>query len=394
MNMKVHIDKNVIKNAQPAVGKKYYYIWDSGEAGFGLRVTDTGTKSYIVMYRNPEGRQRVMTLSKASTMHPEKARIFANDKLAEVRKGNDILQEKQDKRKAVKFDAFIEKYIELYAAKNNKPNTIKTNQSYIKRFLIPAFGKRTVASITREDILRLHVKLSDTPYQANRVLALLRKMFSLAEKWGDRPQNSNPCTYIDKNKEYARERYLTAEEMMKLDQVLTKYEEEKYSAVTAIRLLLLTGCRKGEILTLKWEHIKDRLRILDLPDSKTGAKKIPVSSVVIDMLEETLKVNEYVCFGRNENACLVGLQKIWEKFRKEIGLEDVRIHDLRHSFASAAISNGINLKYLSKLLGHANVRTTERYAHLTLEPLHEATDKIAASITTASKTGKNIRRVK
>jgi len=390
----IKLTKKVVNDAKSPVDKNQYLIMDSELKGFGLRVTSKGAKSYIIRYRNADGRQRSKTLFHCDKISAEEARKHARLELAEVQKGIDVLQEKNDKRNALRFDEFTEKYITLYAEKNNKANTVKTNKAYIARFLIPTFGKKTVESITREDILKLHVSLSNTPYQANRVLALLRKMFSLAEKWGYRPQNSNPCTHVDKYKEYARERYLTAEEMMKLDKVLTKYEDKYYSGVVAIRLLLLTGCRKGEILTLKWDYIKDRLRLLALPDSKTGAKNVPVSDAVIDALEDTLRVNEYVCFGKKENACLVGLQKIWERFRAEIGLDDVRIHDLRHSFASSAISNGIRLEYLSKLLGHANQRTTERYAHLTLEPLHDAANKIAASITTASKTGKSLRRVK
>jgi integrase len=395
MNEKKKLTDALVSKLKDAPkGTGYYYIWDTDLKGFALRVTEKGTKSYIIIYRNDEGRQKVMTLFRADKITAQDARNEAKVKLGSAQSGTDHLKEKQEKKEALLFSELVDKYLELYAVKENKPSTVKTNKSYIRRFLLPAFGNKPVAGISREDVARLHVKLIKTPYQANRVYALLNKIFLLAEEWGYRPLNSNPCAYIRKYKEYARERYLTAEELMRLNQVLDKYEEKHYSAVTAIRLLLLTGCRKGEILTLKWEDIKERLKVLDLKDSKTGAKKVPISDKVLETLEDTLKVNEFVCFGRKENSCLVGLQKIWEKFRSEIGLEDVRIHDLRHSFASSAISNGISLEYLSKLLGHANFKTTERYAHLTLEPLHEAANKIAASITTASKTGKNLRRVK
>lgn len=390
----VELNDKLIEAAELPVGKDQYLIMDSNLKGFGVRVTENGAKSFIIRYRNAEGRQRSKTLFPCDTISTDKARRYARVELAEVCKGIDVLQQKIDKRNAMRVSELASEYIESYSEKYNKASTVKINKSYFKRIILPELGNRTVESITKKDINNLHTKLAKTPYQANRVLALLRKMFSFAEESEYRPLNSNPCAYVEKYKEYARERYLSAEEMLRLDKLLTKYEDKYYSAVTAIRLLLMTGCRKGEILTLKWEYIKDQLKLLALPDSKTGAKNVPVSDAVINSLEETLRVNEYVCFGKKENACLVGLQKIWERFRAEIGLEDVRIHDLRHSFASSAISNGISMEYLSKLLGHANQRTTERYAHLTLEPLHDAANKIAESITTASKTGKSLRRVK
>ena len=397
MNTKKKLTDAVVRNAKPATqGSGYYYIWDTELKGFALRVTGKPTKSYVIMYRNEEGRQKVMTLFRASNITADEARKKARTKLTEAQDGTDILKEKQEKRKAMLFSEFAEIYLEHHARPNNSVGTVKTNESYLERLILPAFGKKPLKSITPEDTAKLHHKIGkSTPVQANRVHALLRKMFTLAEKWRYIPQNSNPCVHTQKYKETPVQRFLTPDETKRLEDVLEKYEEKYYSAVLALRLLMYTGCRKEEILTLKWENIKNELNLLHIPKSKTGEKNVPVSHEVLDMLENAYKVNEYVCFGKFENSRLIGLQKIWERIRKEAGLEDVRIHDLRHSFASTAISGGINIEFISKLLGHKRITTTEYYyTHVQNDPLHEAANKIATSITTARKTGKGLRRVK
>ncbi|ADD69309.1 integrase family protein [Denitrovibrio acetiphilus DSM 12809] len=397
MNTKKKLTDAVVRNAKPATqGSGYYYIWDTELKGFALRVTGRPTKSYVIRYRNEEGRQKVMTLFRASNITADEARRKARTKLTEAQGGTDILKEKQEKRKAMLFSEFAEIYLEHHARPNNSAGTVKTNESYLERLILPAFGNRPLKSITPEDTAKLHHKIGkSTPVQANRVHALLRKMFTLAETWRYIPQNTNPCVHTQKYKETPVQRFLTPDETKRLEDVLEKYEEKYYSAVLALRLLMYTGCRKEEILTLKWENIKNELNLLHIPKSKTGEKNVPVSHEVLDMLENAYKVNEYVCFGKFENSRLIGLQKIWERLRKEAGLEDVRIHDLRHSFASTAISGGINIEFISKLLGHKRITTTEYYyAHVQNDPLHEAANKIATSITTARKTGKGLRRVK
>ncbi len=396
MNEKKLLTQSVVKNAKNAEkGTGYYYIWDTELKGFALRVTEKGIKSYVIMYRNENGRQKVMTLFRAGNISADDARKNARPKLTDVQSGTDILEDKQQKRKETLFSDFVKIYLSNHAKPNNAPNTVKTNERYLERFIIPAFGNRPIKSITPEDVIKLHNKIgAKTPVQANRVHSLLRKIFAEAESMRYIPQNSNPSVYTKKYKEKPVERFLTPEETNKLESVLCKYEDKYYSAVLALRLLMYTGCRKEEILTLKWENIKDELSLLQIEKSKTGAKNIPVAQEVLDMLEGAFKVNEYVCFGKFEDSRLVGLQKIWERLRKEAGLEDVRIHDLRHSFASTAISNGISLEFISKLLGHKRTSTTEYYyAHLQNDPLIEAANKIATKISSARKTKQKLKLV-
>lgn len=397
MNEKRFLTNAVVekaKNANEGIG--YYYIWDTSLCGFALRVTEKGVKSYVIMYRNENGRQKVMTLFRANNISADEARKQAKLRLAEVQSGADILEDKKKKKSAMLFSDFAKIYMHDYSKPHNTPNTVKTNESYLKRFILPAFGNRPIKSITSEDVIRLHHKIgAKTPVQANRVHSLLRKIFAEAESNKHIPQNSNPCVYTKKYKEKPVERFLTPEEINKLESVLCKYEDKYYSAVLALRLLMYTGCRKEEILTLKWANIKDELSLLHIEKSKTGAKNIPVAQEVMDMLEGAFKVNEYVCFGKYEDSRLVGLQKIWERLRKEAGLEDVRIHDLRHSFASTAISGGISLEFLSKLLGHKRTSTTEYYyAHLQNDPLIEAANKIATKISSARKSKNKLELVK
>jgi integrase len=211
-------------------------------------------------------------------------------------------------------------------------------------------------------------------------------MFNLAEAWGLCPDGSNPCRHVKKYPEEKRERFLTPEELARLGEVLRDVEaegSEAPSAIAAIRLLLLTGCRLSEILTLKWEYVKDGA--LELPDSKTGRKKVYIGQAAKDVLGNIEKVpdNPYVIAGKKPAAHLTDLQHPWRRIRRHAGLHDVRIHDLRHSFASGAIAVGENLYVIGKLLGHTQIQTTSRYAHLAAEPVKAAADRISSSLAKA-----------
>ena len=227
-----------------------------------------------------------------------------------------------------------------------------------------------------------------TPYQANRVLALLSKVFNLAERWGLRPDGSNPCRHVERYPEKRRERYLSAEELARLGEVLTEVErasEEPASAIAAIRLLILTGCRRNEVLSLRWEEVDFERSLLLLADSKTGRKAVPVGAPTLALLAELprLEGNPHVLPGEKAGAHFVGLAKVWQRIRKQAGLEDVRVHDLRHSFASVGAGAGLSLPIIGKLLGHTQAATTQRYAHLAADPVRQAADRISEEIAAA-----------
>ena len=254
------------------------------------------------------------------------------------------------------------------------------------------FGDMKVSELTRKDVADLHHSLHKTPYEANRCLSVISKMFNLAELWCLRPDSSNPCRHLKKFQENRRERYLTKEESKRLGAVLMEIKnnkDENTMAAYCIELLLYTGCRLGEIQRLKWAYVDRDNSCLRLPDTKTGARAVYVGQTVLTLLTEIENhpcrpvKNPYVLCGLKEDACIHNIQKPWRRFRKMAGLDDVRIHDLRHSFASHAVSHGMSLAMIGKLLGHTQVQTTARYAHLMADPVREAAGQVSRGIAAA-----------
>ena len=238
------------------------------------------------------------------------------------------------------------------------------------------------------DMARLHHEMSPKPYQANSTLAMLSKFFSWAEKRGLRPDGSNPCRHVEKYREARRERFLSQAELARLGDALGEAELEKTSSawiIAAIRLLMFTGARRNEILTLRWEHVSDEHQHLMLPDSKTGRKAIHLNAPALAVLQTIprLEGNPYVICGEKPGQHLVNLEKPWRRIRKAAKLDDVRLHDLRHSFASVAASGGQSLVVIGKMLGHTQPATTARYAHLADDPVKAASDMVGRRIAAA-----------
>jgi integrase len=220
---------------------------------------------------------------------------------------------------------------------------------------------------------------------ANRVLALLSKMMNLAEKWGLRPDGSNPRRHVEKFEETKRERYLTGDELARLGDVLTETEQastELPSVIAAVRLLVLTGCRLSEILTLQWQFVDLQAACLRLPESKTGAKIVHLNAPALEVLAgiEPQNENRWVIVGAKAGSHLINLEKPWRRIRARARLDDVRLHDLRHSFASVAVGLGEGLPMFGKLFGHTQTQTTARYAHLASDPVKAATERVGAAL--------------
>ncbi|WAC49184.1 tyrosine-type recombinase/integrase [Asticcacaulis sp. SL142] len=269
-----------------------------------------------------------------------------------------------------------------------KPRTRGEYQRNVDMFIVPRLGSRKVTDIARADIAELHCAFSHIPYQANRTLGVLSVLFNLAEVWNIRPDGSNPCLHVKKYPEKKRARFLSTAEYQSLGKALNEAEQsrsETQSAINAIRLLMLTGCRLNEIMTLRWEDVYLADYELRLPDSKTGAKTVYIGQGVVDVLLriERINSNPYVIAGKNEGRPLTDLQHPWRRIRAAAGLDDVRIHDLRHSFASGALALGEGLPMIGKLLGHTQVQTTSRYAHLANAPIKMAASRVADSISEA-----------
>jgi integrase len=226
-----------------------------------------------------------------------------------------------------------------------------------------------VTGITRADVAKFQHDLRHIPYQANRCLEVVSKMFSLAEMWGLRPDGTNPRKHIPKYPEEKRERFLSAAELRRIGEVLREMEAEGIelpSAILAARLLILTGCRLNEIMTLRWVHVDLAERVLRLPDSKSGAKVVHLGQPAVELLRDAQRIggNPWVIAGTLPSKRLSDLQPLWKRVRARAGVKDVRIHDLRHTFASTAVASGQGRPMIGKLLGHTQVQTTARYAHL------------------------------
>ena len=275
-----------------------------------------------------------------------------------------------------------QRFLNQYVPVRCKPSTQAEYRRSVELFLDPFFAKQRVRSVTTADVAEFHGSLSHIPYQANRTLGVLSKMMNLAETWGMRDKHTNPCEDIERYPERKRERFLSQKELQSLGQALATAEtsetETKY-AIAAFRLLLLTGCRLSEIQTLEWRYVDLEQKELRLPDSKTGAKTVHLGDAAVKLFEALARVtgNPYVIAGKKEKAHLTDLQHPWRRIRGTAGLGDVRIHDLRHTFASGGLLVGEGLAMIGKLLGHTQVQTTARYAHLASDPIKQAATKIS-----------------
>jgi integrase len=366
-----------------APGERDIILWDTDVPGFGCKVTPTGRRSYFVYYRTREGDQRRPALGVHGAIKPEKAREAARAILAEVALGKDPAKRRTDARKTPTVAELAERYVSEYATRRKKASSMAEDRRLIAKIIVPAIGTLKVDQVGRLDVRNLHSRLADRPISANRVVALLSSMFAQAEGWGLRPEGSNPVRGVEKYKERRRDRFLSAEEMGRLTAALEAYEAKhpsSRSAVLAIRLLTLTGCRLGEIRTLQWKHVDLPNRVIRLPDSKTGAKTVYLSTKAAGLLSDArgqAPSAVFVCEGRKQGECLVNLQKPWRRIRAMAGLDDVRIHDLRHSYASLGVQAGLSLPMIGKLLGHKDVATTARYAHLADDPLRKSAEEIS-----------------
>lgn len=381
MPKRVRLNKRFVDRIESDGAERIY--WDHELPGFGLRVRASGRKYFIAQVR-AGGRQHRLTIG-SHTVAPDAARQEAMAFILQLRNGGGVARKNEAAREEATISELGERFLDEHVKMHCKRTTRREYGRLVKSFVIPNLGKRRVPDIRRSDIAALHHKMRDTQYQANRTLAVLSKMFNLAEVWGMRPDGSNPCLHVKRYKEEQRERFLSAAEFQRLGRVLDEILQdgsETRSAVTAIRLLMLTGCRCSEIQTLRWEHVDLDAGELHLPDTKTGKRAIPLAPSAVRLLASLPRDNEnpWVIPGRRRGMHLNDLRHPWQRIRSRAGLPGVRIHDLRHSFASRALALGEGLPMIGKLLGHTQVQTTARYAHLARDTMKVSAARIGDSI--------------
>lgn len=359
-----------------------YLRWDCHLRGFGVRVYPSGKKTYLVQYRVGR-RTRRITIGQHGVLTTDEAQARARQLLGDVARGKDPSAARQERMLAPTVAGLCDRFLDEYVDEHCKPTTARDYRSIIKRFIRPRLGPILISEVTRADIVAFHHALRETPYQANRAASMLSKLFNLAEDWGLRQAGSNPARRIKKFHEEEKKRYLSEEEQARLGEVLADALEdgtESLHAVLAILLLIYTGCRLSEILTLRWDYVTTHH--LELPDSKTGRRRIPLPREAYDILAELPREegNPYVIVGEVPGERLINLQKPWTRIRKRAGLPDVRMHDLRHTYASVAMKHGIDPFTLKEILGHKNLQTTLRYAHLADDAVQTAAGTIAARL--------------
>lgn len=357
-------------------------LWDTELRGFCARRQQSTTITYLVKLR-VNGRIRWISIGRhGQPWTPETARKRALAILADPLGALPApIQE------TISFAAVADQFFAVHGPKL-KPRTLEEYQRLLRLQLLPAFGPLPLKSITRADVGNAHASWSDRPRAANHALAVLSKLMSWAEDQGYRPEGSNPCTRVQRYRENKRERFLTADELARLGYALREVDAAQAAsphAIAAIWLLLYTGARLNEILTLEWAHVDLARRLLFLPDSKTGRKPVTLSAQAIAILENTPRVadNPYVIVGHRYGSHLVNLHKVWELVRQLANLPGVRLHDLRHTFASVAVAQGGSLPILGRHLGHSQPQTTQRYAHLSDDPVRALAETTGAALAKA-----------
>ncbi len=384
-------------------------IWDTMVRGFGLRCQRT-SKVYIL--KAPiNGRPRWFSIGEhGAPWTPDMARQEAQILWGKIRAGEDLAAMREARRTRPTMADLCSRYIEDHAREHKKASSAHLDERNIENHIRPLLGELYVDEVSRADIDRFKRAIRDgrtrrtgesrrTSFRggkvvtgggvvANRCLSLLSKMFNLAEVWGWRPEGSNPVRHIEKYKEEKRERYLSADEFARLGEALASASEEGREspfAIAAIRLLIFTGARLGEIRTLRWEHVDLENGVLKLPDSKTGRKTIwlnPPASKVLASLPR-IERNPYVIVGERKGTHLVNVHKAWTRVCKRAGIHGARIHDLRHTYASIAVGAGVGLYLTGKILGHLRNTTTERYAHLADDPVRQANELVGKRLAEA-----------
>ena len=345
-------------------------VRDSSLRGFGVRVYPTGRKCYFV-HTQVEGKRIWRIVGDAAGMDVDDAREKARALIAASRCSAPVASDKPF------FEIVAEEVFHRYA-RNWKPRTLYVNRSYCRRQILPWFRGRPIADITGADVREWFASLHATPVAADRSMPVLSVIMAQAETYGYRPQGSNPCRGVRRYRRKGRERFLSEDEIRRLGRALRHHEGNSRMSVAIISLLLLTGCRKSEIVRLRWKEYRDGH--LHLEDSKTGPRMVWLSSPARRILDRQPRTSPWVFpssrAGKPVDVSSVG--DFWRHLRPEAGLQEVRLHDLRHTYASIAVMTGENILTVGRLLGHNDPGTTLKYTHLADDTVARAAESLGS----------------
>lgn len=406
-----NLTKRSVDAAKPT--KRQQFIWDNELKGLGLLVLPSGVKSFVLQYRTAGGRSRRMTLGRYGVLTPDQARGMALDALALVRKGGDPAAERLALRAAPKVNDLLDRFLTDHVDVYNAASTAESYRRIIKNVIKPRIGPVKVTSLTRQDISKLHKALSSTPRQANLALSILSKALNLAEVWNLRPELSNPVRLVKRYKETERERFLSAEELERLGRTfeeaetiglpwqikasgsrrkhLPREEDNRRTlvnpmALAGIRLLLFTGARLSEILELRWSDVNAEDGTIALPARKgLGRKAHPVNTNALEVLDALPRLPDspFVLPRAGDPTRHISkevMENAWQRLRARAQLDDVRLHDLRHTVGTFASQSGCNAFMISQLLRHSNVAITNRYVNWDADPIRRVSEIIGSRI--------------
>ena len=401
----VKITKRFVDRLSPGAGDLFH--WDNDLAGFGVRVKPSGAAAYLVQYRNAAGQSKRLTLGRVGVLTPDQARTEARSAFAAVARGKDPVAEKRAQRADILVSELVELYLDEGPSDKpaKKASSWATDASNLRRHVVPLLGRRRTSNITKADIQRFQRDVTGGATKADRKsgksrgrvrvrggagtgwrsTVVLSAMLAWAVERG--LLTENPAVGVKLNKPKNRERFLTDEEVAALGNAMAKAEQEGANprALAIIRLLLLTGARRNEIEALRPEYVDFQRGAAFLPDSKTGSKTVALGAAALEVLAALSAVDGWYFPAARGDGHYQGVSKVWRAVREAAGLKGVRLHDLRHSFASVTVAGNNSLFLLGKILGHAKASTTEKYAHLMLDPVRAVADQTSRRLAAALK---------
>jgi integrase len=410
----VKITKRFVDRLSAGPGDVFH--WDDDLAGFGVRVKPSGAAAYFVQYRNAGGQSKRLTLGRVGVLTPDQARTEARSAFAAVARGKDPVAEKRAQRADILVGELVEKYLEEGPTDkpDKKASSWATDASNLRRHAVPLLGRRRAGTLTKRDIQQLQANVTRGATRADRksgkkrgrirvrggagtawrATVVVAAMLSWAVDRG--LLTTNPAEGVKLNKPRSRERFLTDEEVAALGNAMAEAEQAGANpkALAIIRLLLLTGARRNEIESLQPEYVDFQRGAAFLPDSKTGAKTVALGAAALEVLASLSAEDGWYFPAERGDGHFQGVSKVWRNVRKAAGLDGVRLHDLRHSFASVTVAGNNSLFLLGKILGHRKASTTEKYAHLMLDPVRAVADQTARRLAGALRGSKGSTVVK